>query len=260
MAHARSLDRTTIAGVRYFRGSLCIVAVTVVVTGCSARSEGTPPGPETVTVTYSSSTSNAPTTQTVTSSPSSTRGPRTTTSPAASSSSTSSSASSASASSTSGTPSSTSTSTSSPTGTQTSSPSSSTSPDDEARPSRPGDYADAFIRAWGRGDRASAATYGTAAAVSALFGQMPAGGPSWRRASTTEYAGSSEVTYSDGSRSLTVVVDHGRLGSGADPAVTSAVLTGSSTPTDAPSTGAPSPTTTSYADSFGQTGNGDGRT
>nr|WP_257907380.1 hypothetical protein [Janibacter limosus] len=112
----------------------------------------------------------------------------------------------------------------------------------------------------GAGDRASAATYGTAAAVSALFGQMPAGGPSWRRASTTEYAGSSEVTYSDGSRSLTVVVDHGRLGSGADPAVTSAVLTGSSTPTDAPSTGAPSPTTTSYADSFGQTGNGDGRT
>lgn len=127
-------------------------------------------------------------------------------------------------------------------------------------PSRPGDYADAFIRAWGRGDRASASTYGTAAAVSALFGQMPSGGPNWRRASTIEYAGSSEVTYSDGSRSLTVVVDHGRLGSGADHAVTSAVVSGASTPTDAPSTGAPSPTTTSYAESFGQTGNGDGRT
>lgn len=89
---------------------------------------------------------------------------------------------------------------------------------------------------------------------------MPTGGPSWRRASTIEYAGSTEVTYSDGSRTLTVVVDHGVLGAGAEHAVTSAVLTGSSTPTDAPSTGAPAPTTTSYADSFGQTGDGEGRT
>ena len=38
---------------------------------------------------------------------------------------------------------------------------------------------------------------------------MPTGSPSWRRASTIEYAGSTEVTYSDGSRTLTVVVDHG---------------------------------------------------
>lgn len=76
---------------------------------------------------------------------------------------------------------------------------------------------------------------------------MPAGGPSWRRASTIEYAGSSEVIYSDGSRTLTVVVDHGALGAGAEHAVTSAVLTASSTPTDASSTAGPPQSTTNTA-------------
>lgn len=218
-----------------------MAAASAVVAGCSAQpDDGASPGPETVTVTYSSSTSNAPTTQTVTSSPSSTRG-RTTTSSSASDS-------------PSGPP-------SSPSSPFSSSPSSSSagpSPGDPTSdapdaqlPSSAGEYADAFVRAWGKGDRTGASAYGTGAAVSTLFGQTGNGGGGWQRTGTTEYAGSTQVTYSDGSRTLTLVVDHTALGAGDEHAVTSAVLS-SGEPTTAPTDdgdGLPQ-TVSAYADAF----------
>lgn len=83
---------------------------------------------------------------------------------------------------------------------------------------------------------------------------MATGGADWQRRSTIEYAGSSQVIYSNGSRTLTVVVDHGALGAGAEHAVTSAVLTGSATPTDASSTAGPPPSTTNTASDHGKDG------
>lgn len=209
---------------KLFRGSAYVLATSIVVAGCSVQPDDrVSPGPETVTVTYSSSTSNAPTTQTVTSSPSSTKGSRT-------SSSSSSSAS----------------------GTSSSSASSSTSSDDtdedEELPGTAAAYADAFVRAWGRGDRASASTYGTSAAVSALFGGG-SGGSGWQRTSSTGYAGSTEVTYSDGSRSLTVIVDHTPLGTRSEHAVTSAAFTADDQPTPPSGDGLPQ-TANAYTDAF----------
>ncbi|WP_157075563.1 hypothetical protein [Janibacter anophelis] len=229
---------------RFLRGSICLAAASAVVAGCSAQpDDGASPGPETVTVTYSSSTSNAPTTQTVTSSPSSTSGRRTTSSSAGGSPSGSSASPSA-----------------SPSSSPSASPSSSSGPssDDPTNdapgaqlPSSAGEYADAFVRAWGKGDRTDASTYGTGAAVSALFGQAGNGGGGWQRTGTTEYAGSTQVTYSDGSRTLTLVVDHTALGAGDEHAVTSAVLS-SGEPTTAPTDagdGLPQ-TVSAYADAF----------
>lgn len=240
MAHARSLDATTLGAVRFFRGSICVAAASAVVAGCSAQpDDGASPGPETVTVTYSSSTSNAPTTQTVTSSPSSTRGRSST--PSSSGDSPGSSA-------------------SGPSSSPSSSPSASSGPSsddptserpDAQLPSSAGEYADAFVRAWGKGDRTDASTYGTGAAVSALFGQASNGGGGWQRTGTTEYAGSTQVTYSDGSHSLTLVVDHTALGAGDEHAVTSAVLSNGE-PTTAPTDdgdGLPQ-TVSAYADAF----------
>lgn len=181
------------------RGSICVAGVvaTATLVGCSAApDDSATPGPETVTVTYSSSTSNAPTTQTVTSSPSSTRGP-------------------GSASPTSG---------STPSSDRSTSSTSSTSGSSDDLPTSPAGYADAFVRAWGRGDRSAASTYGSSAAMSSLFDAAGNGGPGWTRTSTTGYAGSTEVHYSDGSRALVVVVDHEALGAGDEHAVISATF------------------------------------
>lgn len=214
---------------KFLHGSAYLLATTIVVAGCSAQPDDrASPGPETVTVTYSSSTSNAPTTQTVTSSPSSTRSPRSSTSKGSSS------------------------------GTSSSSGSSSTSSanetdgggedEDGQLPGTAAEYADAFVRAWGRGDRPSASTYGTSAAVSALFGGG-SGGAGWTRTSTTGYAGSTEVTYSNGTRTLTVIVDHTPLGTRSEHAVTSAAFS-EDTPSTPPSGDGLPTSVTSYTDAF----------
>ena len=71
-------------------------------------------------------------------------------------------------------------------------------------------YADRLVRAWGRGDRATAACYGTASTVRALFAQASPGGIHWRRVSAEGAAGTALVTYHDDARggSLTVSVQN----------------------------------------------------
>jgi hypothetical protein len=62
------------------------------------------------------------------------------------------------------------------------------------------DYADRLVRAWGRGDRAAAGCYGSAATVRTLFGQASPGGIHWRRISAEGAAGTIYVTYHDDAR------------------------------------------------------------
>ena len=50
-------------------------------------------------------------------------------------------------------------------------------------------YAERLVRAWGRGDRATAACYGAASTVRALFAQASPGGIHWRRISEEGAAG-----------------------------------------------------------------------
>ena len=61
-------------------------------------------------------------------------------------------------------------------------------------------YADRLVRAWGRGDRATATCYGTTSTVRALFGQASPGGIHWRRISEEGAAGTIYVTYHDDAR------------------------------------------------------------
>jgi hypothetical protein len=70
------------------------------------------------------------------------------------------------------------------------------------------EYADRFVRAWGRGDRAAAGCYGTAGTVKTLFAQASPGGIHWRRTSEQGAAGTIYVTYHDDARggNLTVGV------------------------------------------------------
>ncbi|MGE9781543.1 hypothetical protein [Janibacter sp. G368] len=218
---------------KHIRGTVSVVAAAALLTACSS-------GPDereassTVTVTYSSSTSNAPTTQTVTSSPSPGGGRGT--SPDA-----------ASTSGTPGGPSVTST------GGPDASPGGPTSTDAPSSPPKDiGAYADTFVRAWGRGDRAVASTYGTPTAVSSLFGQRSSGGGGWQRRGMSGDGGSMVVTYGDGSDVLTVRIDAGTAASGGEHAVTSASLDVTDGGEDGDDTsGAGLPTsTTAYADAF----------
>jgi hypothetical protein len=62
------------------------------------------------------------------------------------------------------------------------------------------EYADRLVRAWGRGDRAAAGCYGSAATVRMLFGQASPGGIHWRRVSAEGAAGTIYVTYHDDAR------------------------------------------------------------
>lgn len=215
---------------------MSVVAVSALVAGCSPGSDEPTRSDGTVTVTYSSSTSNAPTTQTVTSSPSSgspragasdgtSAGPRTEggSRPGASEG----------------------------TGGSTSPPGASpTSP--AAPPTDAASYADTFVRAWGRGDRGAASTYGTANAVSALFGARPSGGSGWKRQGLTPDGGSATVTYSDGDSTLAVRIDQASAIEGKDHAVLGATLDTSSSGEDGDDTsGATLPTTlTAYTDAF----------
>lgn len=219
--------------VKHIRGTVSVVAAAALLTACSS-------GPDereassTVTVTYSSSTSNAPTTQTVTSSPSPGGGRGT--SPDA-----------ASTSGTPGGPSVTST------GGPDASPGGPTSTDAPSSPPKDiGAYADTFVRAWGRGDRAVASTYGTPTAVSSLFGQRSSGGGGWQRRGMSGDGGSMVVTYGDGSDVLTVRIDAGTAASGGEHAVTSAsldVTDGGENGDDTSGAGLPT-STTAYADAF----------
>ena len=82
------------------------------------------------------------------------------------------------------------------------------------------DYADAFVRAWGKGE-SGAWTY-TSDAVELTFGSTnPSGGPRWSRTSS----GTTTVTYSnrDGG-TLVLTLDLERVGSGSAGAITGASL------------------------------------
>lgn len=214
-------------GVKHFRGSVSVLAVTALLaaalSGCSSGSDEPTETDGTVTVTYSSSTSNAPTTQTVTSSPSPSDG---------------------------GTSRATSDDGSAGDPSGSSSPSSTSSGPGAGAPTSPpkdiGAYADTFVRAWGRGDRSVASTYASASAVSSLFGQRAVGGGGWQRQGLSHDGGSVEVRYSDGTDTLTVRLDAGDAASGTEHAVSSATLSA-----DAPQTGDGLPTSlTDYADAF----------
>jgi len=67
-------------------------------------------------------------------------------------------------------------------------------------------YADRLVRAWGRGDQAGTACYGSAATVTGLSGQATPGGIHWRRVSTEGAAGTIYVTYHDDARGGNLVV------------------------------------------------------
>jgi len=67
-------------------------------------------------------------------------------------------------------------------------------------------YADRLVRAWGRGDRATTACYGTAATVKTLSAQAMPGGIHWRRVSDEGAAGTIYVTYHDDARGGNLVV------------------------------------------------------
>lgn len=82
-------------------------------------------------------------------------------------------------------------------------------------PGDPGEYADAFVRAWGIGDRPDAARYATPEAVSALFAYDPRGGSTWQRAGSTTQGERTQVRYTDGNGStLYVLLDTATAGAG----------------------------------------------
>ncbi|MEU4197022.1 hypothetical protein AB0E69_34330 [Kribbella sp. NPDC026611] len=67
-------------------------------------------------------------------------------------------------------------------------------------------YADRLIRAWGRGDTATANCYASATTSKTLFGQASPGGIHWRRTATEGTAGTIYVTYHDDARGGNLVV------------------------------------------------------
>lgn len=211
---------------KHFRGSLSVVATCALVAGCSSGPrEGEANPPDTVTVTYSSSTSNAPTTKTITPSATSSR--------------------SSSSSSSSTTQVSPSPGQSAPTSTQ-GAPSTTAAPakdDDKELPTGTTAYADGFVRAWGAGDRAKAGRYATAGTVASLFGQESLGGTSWQRQSSSDEGARTRVRYVNASgRTLDVLVNESAAASGSSHGVVGATL-GSAQP--APTTSSSTSTTDS---------------
>lgn len=86
-----------------------------------------------------------------------------------------------------------------------------------------GEYADAFVRAWGIGDRQDASRYASPTALDALFTYDGRGGSTWKRDSAISQGPSTEVRYKDGNgQSLYVVVDNATVGRGAGQAVVGA--------------------------------------
>jgi hypothetical protein len=68
------------------------------------------------------------------------------------------------------------------------------------------EYADRLVRAWGRGDRAAADCYASAATARTLFGQASPGGVHWRRVSEEGALGTIYVTYHDGARGGDLII------------------------------------------------------
>lgn len=68
------------------------------------------------------------------------------------------------------------------------------------------EYADRLVRAWGRGDRASANCYASAATARTLFGQASPGGVHWRRVAEEGALGTIYVTYHDDARGGNLIV------------------------------------------------------
>lgn len=201
---------------KQFRGTLSVVATCAFMAGCSSGpSGGEANPPDTVTVTYSSSTSNAPTTKTVTPSSTSSR-------------SSSSSTTQVSPSPGQSVPSST-----------TGAPSTTAVPakdDDQELPTGTTSYADGFVRAWGAGDRAKAGRYATAGTVASLFGKESLGGTSWQRQGSSNQGARTRVRYVDSSgRTLDVLVNESAAASGSSHGVVGATL-GSAQPSPTTST------------------------
>lgn len=101
-------------------------------------------------------------------------------------------------------------------------------PSSPAQPGLPtgvNEYADAFVRSWGIGDRPDASRYATVDAVRDLFGMDSRGGSSWARQDSTEQGARTMVKYSDDSgMALYVLVDRATAGSGSEDAVVGASL------------------------------------
>lgn len=118
---------------------------------------------------------------------------------------------------------STSTASSSPATVTTTATVSATASDD--RPTGVGEYADAFVRAWGLGDRTGASDYATALTVTNLFAIDGRGGSNWVRRESTQQGSRTQVRYTDGTgTTLYVLVDRATAASGATDAVVGANL------------------------------------
>jgi hypothetical protein len=82
-------------------------------------------------------------------------------------------------------------------------------------------YADAFVRAWGKGD-SSAWTYATDGVESGFGAAHPSGGPRWSRTSST----ATSATYTDREGgTLVLTLDPSRVSFGAEDGITGASLT-----------------------------------
>jgi hypothetical protein len=68
------------------------------------------------------------------------------------------------------------------------------------------EYADRLVRAWGRGDRATANCYASTATARTLFGQASPGGVHWRRVAEEGALGTIYVTYHDDARGGNLIV------------------------------------------------------
>ncbi len=84
-----------------------------------------------------------------------------------------------------------------------------------ATSSQPADavsYADRLVRAWGAGNMARASRYGTPSVLSTLFGHASPGGRYWWRVGEEGAAGTTYVTYRNGSSPETLVIGVSNVG------------------------------------------------
>lgn len=98
-------------------------------------------------------------------------------------------------------------------------------PAGDALPTDVEGYADAFVRAWGIGDREDASRYATAAAVRDLFGMDTRGGSGWARKESIEQGTRTQVRYTDANdenSTVYVLVDRSSAQAGEEDAVVGA--------------------------------------
>lgn len=109
--------------------------------------------------------------------------------------------------------------------TSTPDPATSSASSDGDLPTEPLEYADAFVRAWGLGDRDDASRFATSTTVSGLFAMDPRGGSSWSRDGEVDQGGRTQVRYTgDDDMVLYVLVDRATARAGAGDAVVGASL------------------------------------